>query len=179
MPLRMRAIIRSILGPKKLYPRPVFGGATEPNYYKSLQFLFVLMHANFCEFSSFLSPLKMSLLSRKKQSLCKNKRSLALFENALALVNNFSSKFTFRSSNQDIAFMYADISAVTLPVPGLTCNAGQDEPEAEANEGVDSSNNPQGGRNGPGGLVENSSNYSYDDNESNACNGPYLCTADT
>lgn len=32
--------------------------------------------------------------------------------------------------------------AVTLPVPGLTCKAGQEEPQAETNKGVDRSNDP-------------------------------------
>lgn len=33
-------------------------------------------------------------------------------------------------------------NAVSLPVPGLTRNASQDEPQAETNEGVDCSNDP-------------------------------------
>lgn len=65
-------------------------------------------------------------------------------------------------------------TAVTIPVPGLTRYAGQEEPQAEANKGVDSSNNPQRGSNDPGGLVENSSDHSCGDNESETSDGPYL-----
>lgn len=68
---------------------------------------------------------------------------------------------------------------MTLPVPRLAYKAGHEEAQAETNEGVDSSNNPKGRGNSPGGLVEDSSNHSYDDNESKACNGPNLCTVDT
>jgi len=32
--------------------------------------------------------------------------------------------------------------AATLPVPGLTCEAGQEKPQAKTNKGVDGSNNP-------------------------------------
>ncbi len=71
------------------------------------------------------------------------------------------------------------LHAVALPVPGLACNAGQDEPQAETNKGVDNAYNPQGGSNVPGGLVENSSNHSNDDNESKAGDGAHLFTADT
>lgn len=70
-------------------------------------------------------------------------------------------------------------STATLPVPGLASNAGQEEPQAETNEGVDSSDNPQRRSDDPGGLVKNSSNHSYDDYQSEACNRSYLCTADT
>ena len=64
-------------------------------------------------------------------------------------------------------------------MPGLTRDAGQKEPHAETNEGVDSSNNPQRRSNVPGGLVENPSNHSYDDDKSEASDRPYLCTAET
>lgn len=74
---------------------------------------------------------------------------------------------------------YFHSSTATLPVPGLASNAGQEETQAETNEGVDSSNNPQRRSDDPGGLVKNSSNHSYDDNKSEACNRSYLCTADT
>lgn len=67
--------------------------------------------------------------------------------------------------------------AVSSPVPWLTCNTRQEEPKAITNKGEDDSNNPQGGSNDPGGLVENSSNHGYDDDESKACNGSNLCGA--
>lgn len=63
---------------------------------------------------------------------------------------------------------------MSVPVPGLTSYAGQEEPQAETNKGIDSSNNPQRGRNGPGGLVEDSPDHSYDDNETEPSDGPYL-----
>lgn len=65
-------------------------------------------------------------------------------------------------------------TAVTVPVPGLTSDAGQEEPQAETDKGVDSSNNPQRGSNDPGGLVENTSNHSRGDNETEPSDGPYL-----
>lgn len=63
---------------------------------------------------------------------------------------------------------------VSSPVPRLTCNTRQEEPQAITNKGEDGSNNPQGGSNDPGGLVENSSNHGNDDDESKACNGSNL-----
>lgn len=68
---------------------------------------------------------------------------------------------------------------MSLPVPGLTRNAGQSEPQAETNKGVDCADDPQGGIDVPRGLVQNSSNHSYDKNETKASNGPHLCTEDT
>lgn len=64
-------------------------------------------------------------------------------------------------------------------MPGLSRDASQAEPEAKSNEGVNDSNNPQSRSDDPGGLVKNSSNHSYDDNETKACDGPNLCTTDT
>lgn len=69
-------------------------------------------------------------------------------------------------------------SNVILPVPRLTHKAGQHEAQAKANEGVDGPNNPQGGSDVPGGLVENASNHSDDDDECESCNCPYLCTSE-
>lgn len=66
-----------------------------------------------------------------------------------------------------------------LPVPGLSRDASQAEPETKPNEGVNDSNNPQSRSDDPGGLVENSSNHSDDDDESKASDGPNLYTTDT
>lgn len=61
-----------------------------------------------------------------------------------------------------------------LPVPGLSGDASQAEPQAKPNEGVNGSNNPQRGRDDPGGLVKNSSNHRQDDDETKARDGPHL-----
>lgn len=96
-----------------------------------------------------------------------------IYKNAL----NYNMKKQVRGEKQGIISKH-NYNAASLPVPGLTCYAGQDEAQAETNEGVDGSDNPKGGSDGPGGLVENSADHGYDDNESEACNGPDLCRAD-
>lgn len=65
-----------------------------------------------------------------------------------------------------------------LPVPGLSRDASQAEPQAKPNERVNGSNNPQRGSDDPGGLVKNSSNHSQDDDETEARDGPHLCATD-
>lgn len=60
----------------------------------------------------------------------------------------------------------------------MTCDEGQDEPQTEPDEGVDGSNDPQGGVDDPGGLVEDSSHHSDDDDEGDARDGPHLRAAE-
>lgn len=75
---------------------------------------------------------------------------------------------------------YTDIRGIQdIPVPGLSRDASQAEAKAKSNEGVNDSNNPQSRSDDPGGLIKNSSNHSYDDDETKACDGPNLFTTDT
>ena len=99
---------------------------------------------------------------------------LMIYKNAL----NYNMKKQVRGEKKGIISKHNN-KAASLPVPGLTCYAGQDEAQAETNEGVDGSDNPKGRSDGPGGLVENSADHGYDDNESEARDGADLCRADT
>lgn len=64
--------------------------------------------------------------------------------------------------------------AVVSPIPRLAREAGHEETQSEADEGVDGSDDPEGGRDGPRGLVENPPDHGDDDDEGKAQDGAHL-----
>lgn len=59
-------------------------------------------------------------------------------------------------------------------MPGLTHKASHYKPQSKPDEGVHGSDDPQGGGDGPGGLVEDPSNHGDDDDEKKADDRAHL-----
>lgn len=61
-------------------------------------------------------------------------------------------------------------------MPGLSYKAGHEEAQGEAYEGVDGSDDPERGRDGPGGLVQHPTYHCNYDDEEQANYGTHLQT---